>query len=173
MCIRDRPSTGWASSGPEPSARACPGWPSRAYSKGTSERRAAPPAPSRVGATMSDGEAGVDPYLAVLADDAARRALSDLRARIGALVPDATDRIAYQVPAFFQGGALVSYGARPKHCSLFVQSPALVARLADQLAECDVQGATIHFTPERPLSDRVLELVVRERLAENAARHGG
>jgi len=36
-----------------------------------------------------------------------------------------------------------------------------------------VKGATIHFTPERPLSDRVLELVVRERLAENAARHGG
>jgi len=122
---------------------------------------------------MSDGEAEVDAYLAALADDAARRALSDLRARIRTLVPDATERIAYQVPAFFQDGALVSYGARPKHCSLFVQSPALVARLADQLAECDVKGATIHFTPERPLSDRVLELVVRERLAENAARHGG
>ena len=122
---------------------------------------------------MSDGEAEVDAYLAALADDAARRALSDLRARIRALVPDATERIAYQVPAFFQDGALVPYGARPKHCSLFVQSPALVARLAEQLAECDVKGATIHFTPERPLSDRVLELVVRERLAENAARHGG
>ena len=111
----------------------------------------------------------VDAYLATLPDDA-RAALSDLRARIRVLVPDATERIAYQVPAFFHDGALVSYGARPAFCSLFVQSPDLVRRLADQLADVEVRGATIRFAPGRPVPDDVLELVVHGRLAENAAR---
>ena len=114
----------------------------------------------------------VDAYLATLPDDA-RAALTDLRARIRALAPDATERIAYQVPAFFHGGALVSYGARPGFCSLFVQSPDLVRRLADQLTDVEVRGATIRFAPDRPLPDRVVELVVRGRLEENAARQAG
>jgi uncharacterized protein YdhG (YjbR/CyaY superfamily) len=111
----------------------------------------------------------VDAYLAALPDDA-RAALSHLRARIRALAPEATEKISYQVPAFHHDGALVSYAARPGFCSLFVQSPEAVRRLADQLTGVDVRGATIRFAPDRPLPDRVVELVVRERLAENAAR---
>ena len=118
---------------------------------------------------MKDDPAAVDAYLDALPPDA-RTALTELRARIRALAPDATERIAYQVPAFFHDGALVSYGARPGFCSLFVQSPALVARLVDELAGCTVKGATIHFAPDAPLPDAVLAGVVRGRLAENAAR---
>lgn len=117
----------------------------------------------------ADGPAEVDAYLETVPDDA-RAALTDLRALIRGLAPDATERIAYGVPAFFRNGALVSYAARPRHCSLYVQSPGLVRRLAGQLAEVQVSGATIHFTPEEPLPRHVVELVIRERLAENAAR---
>lgn len=115
------------------------------------------------------GSPDVDAYLDALPEDA-RNALDGLRARIRALVPDATERIAYQVPAFVHDGPLVSYGARPDFCSFFVQSPDLVRRLADQLSDVDVRGATIRFTPDRPLPDRVIEIVVRGRLEENAAR---
>jgi uncharacterized protein YdhG (YjbR/CyaY superfamily) len=118
---------------------------------------------------MKDDPAAVDAYLQALPANA-RAALAELRTRIRALAPDATERIAYQVPAFFHDGALVSYGARPGFCSLYVQSPTLVARLAEELAGCTVTGATIHFTPDAPLPDAALTAVVRGRLAENAAR---
>jgi uncharacterized protein YdhG (YjbR/CyaY superfamily) len=121
-------------------------------------------------ATDRDDPAAVEAYLAALPDDDVRRALTDLRARIRAVVPDATERIAYQVPAFFQAGPLVSYAAMTHHCSLLVQSPPLVARLAPQLTGVKVKGATLHFQPDEPLPDGVVELVVRERLAENLAR---
>ena len=117
----------------------------------------------------ADGSAEVDAYLETVPDDA-RAALTELRAAIREVAPDATERVSYGVPAFFRDGALVSYAARPRHCSLYVQSPGVVRRLAEQLAEVRVSGATIHFTPDAPLPRRVIELVVRERLAENAAR---
>jgi uncharacterized protein YdhG (YjbR/CyaY superfamily) len=115
------------------------------------------------------GAHDVDAYLAALPDDA-RAALSDLRARIRAIAPNASERVSYKVPAFFHDGALVSYNARPTFCSFYVQSPELVRALADELAGLDVRGSTIRFSPERPLPDRVVELVVRGRLEENADR---
>lgn len=118
---------------------------------------------------MKDDPAAVDAYLRALPAEA-RAALSDLRTRIRALAPGAIERISYRVPAFFHDGALVSYGATPGFCSLYVQSPPLVARLADELVGCTVKGATIHFSPDAPLPDAVLVAVVRGRLAENAAR---
>lgn len=111
----------------------------------------------------------VDAYLAALPDDA-RAALKDLRARIRAIAPNAREKISYRVPSFFHDGALVAYGARPAFCSFFVQSPDLVRALGDQLAGVDVQGATIRFTPDRPIPDHIVELVVRGRLEENADR---
>lgn len=111
----------------------------------------------------------VDAYLAALPEDA-RAALGDLRARIRAIAPNASERVSYRVPGFFHDGALVSYDARPTFCSFYVQSPELVRALADELSGLDVRGATIRFAPDRPLPDRVVELVVRGRLAENADR---
>lgn len=117
----------------------------------------------------ADGSAEVDAYLETVPDDA-RALLNELRATVHALAPDATERISYGVPAFFRDGALVSYASQPRHCSLYVQSPEPVKRLAALLAGVEVSGATIHFTPTAPLPRQILELVVRERLAENAER---
>ena len=111
----------------------------------------------------------VDAYLAAL-PVGQRDALDALRRQIRDVAPAATERVAYGVPSFHHDGPLVSYGAFRNHVSLVSQSPALIRRLADRLTGLDVSGSTIRFAPESPLPPEVVELVVRERLAENAAR---
>ncbi|WP_225752893.1 iron chaperone [Actinotalea sp. Marseille-Q4924] len=114
----------------------------------------------------------VDAYLAALPADQ-RAALEALRRQVRRVAPAATERVAYGVPSFHQDGPLVSLGAFRHHLSLISQSPALIERLADRLRGLDVSGSTIRFRPDDPLPEDVVELVVRERLAENAARRAG
>lgn len=75
----------------------------------------------------------VDDYLAALAE-VPRAALEQLRATIRAAAPEATETIAYQMPAFRDHGRfLVSYAAYKDHCSLFPASQAVRDALGDEL----------------------------------------
>ncbi|HEX2753919.1 MAG TPA: DUF1801 domain-containing protein [Candidatus Limnocylindrales bacterium] len=77
----------------------------------------------------------IDDYLASLPDD--RRAAVDLlRQTIKVAAPDATETIAYSMPAFRSHGGqfLVSYAAYKRHCSLFPASGAVVEALGEELA---------------------------------------
>jgi uncharacterized protein YdhG (YjbR/CyaY superfamily) len=67
----------------------------------------------------------VEGYLAGL-PDAARMVLEELRQTIAAAAPDATETIAYRMPAFrARDRFLVSYASYTKHCSLFSASEAV------------------------------------------------
>jgi uncharacterized protein YdhG (YjbR/CyaY superfamily) len=113
----------------------------------------------------------VDAYLAALPDDQ-RSVLEELRATIRAAAPDATEQIAYDMPAFKTNGRfLVSYGAYKRHFSLFPASGAVLDALGDEIAPYHTGKGTIQFTAERPLSADVVTRLVRVRLEENAA-HG-
>lgn len=63
----------------------------------------------------------------------------------------------------------MGFGAPPskRHCSLFVMSPPLVARMKDELAGYEVSGATIHFRPDKPLPASLVSKLVKERIEEN------
>jgi len=110
----------------------------------------------------------VDAYLADMPADI-RAALEQLREMIRAAAPEATERVSYKVAVFRQNGSLVGFGAPPSksHCSLFVMSPPLVARMKDELAGYEVSGATIHFQPDRPLPASLVSKLVRARIEEN------
>jgi hypothetical protein len=45
-------------------------------------------------------------------------------------------------------------------------SPALMKAMAGELGGARVSGATIHFTPEKPLPEALIERIVRERMKE-------
>lgn len=108
----------------------------------------------------------VEEYLAALPPDAAR-ALAQVRDEIVALVPDAGQRISYQVPCVtYRGRPLVSLSHATSHLSLHLQSPPLARALADTVTEGRWSGATLHFTADAPLSRVTLEQVVRGRIAE-------
>ena len=113
---------------------------------------------------------GVEEYLAALADGP-RAALDRLRAVILSAAPGATETIAYQIPTVqLDGRSLVGYAAFTNHCSLFPMSGRLVAEHREAVAPYLSGKSTLRFTVEEPLPEALVTMVVKARIAENAAR---
>ena len=112
----------------------------------------------------------VEDYLATLPEDR-RGAVRQLRDTIRAAAPDATETIAYSMPAFRSHGGqfLVSFAAFKSHYSLFPASGAVVEALGDELAPYLAGKGTIRFRADEPLPLSTVSKVVKIRLAENAA----
>ena len=111
----------------------------------------------------------VEEYLATLPEDR-RSAVRQLRDTIRAAAPDATETIAYSMPAFRSHGGqfLVSFAAFKSHYSLFPASGAVVEALGDELAPYLAGKGTIRFPASEPLPLSTVAKVVKIRLAENA-----
>ena len=113
----------------------------------------------------------VERYLAAFPEDV-RVALEKLRKIIKAAAPGTTEVVSYKIPIFkYQGHPLVGFGATNNHCSFYVMSSSMIPKLAQardtKLKGFDVNGATIHFTPDKPLPAALVTKLVKERLAEN------
>jgi uncharacterized protein YdhG (YjbR/CyaY superfamily) len=113
----------------------------------------------------------VDEYLARLSADK-RVALQRLRKIIHAAVPGAVECISYRIPAVrYRGKVLVWFAAATHHCSFF---PGAVV----QDFEADLKGfttgrGTVRFTPDHPLPVTLVRKLLRARIAQHAAPHGG
>ncbi len=119
------------------------------------------------------GPTTVDEYLADLPDD--RRApVALLRRTVASAAPEATETIAYQMPAFRSHGGqfLVSFAAFKRHYSLFPASDAVVEALGGEIAPYLAGKGTIQFPANRPIPTDLVTRIVQVRLAENAG-HGG
>ncbi len=113
----------------------------------------------------------IDAYLAALPDDA-RLSLEWVRGIIRETAPECTERVSYRIPIFRLRRDLVGMSAQKHHLALHSMSPALMKAMAEQLKGVEVSGATIHFTPENPLSRELIESIVRERMKEAQSGHG-
>jgi uncharacterized protein YdhG (YjbR/CyaY superfamily) len=110
----------------------------------------------------------IDEYLATLSDDK-RAALERLRKAIRAAAPRAEECISYQLPAFrLDGRMLVWFGASAKHCAFY--PGAVVEAHKDELKDFDTSKGTIRFQADNPLPASVVRLLVKARIAGNAAR---
>jgi uncharacterized protein YdhG (YjbR/CyaY superfamily) len=114
----------------------------------------------------------VDDYLAALPEDR-RAAMQELREAINAAAPEATETIAYQMPALRSHGGqfLVSYAAFKKHYSLFPASEAVVEALGDEVKPFLAGKGTIQFPADSPIPIATVTKIVKIRVEENAA-HG-
>jgi uncharacterized protein YdhG (YjbR/CyaY superfamily) len=112
----------------------------------------------------------VDEYLDSLPEER-RAVLEELRATIRAACPEASEAIAYQMPALrLRGQFLVSYAAFKHHYSLFPASGAVIAALGDDVTPYLAGRGTIRFTANAPIPLDLVTKVVRARLAEVDAR---
>jgi uncharacterized protein YdhG (YjbR/CyaY superfamily) len=113
----------------------------------------------------------VDDYLATLPDDR-RAVVEELRRTINAAAPQATETIAYSMPALRSHGGqfLVSYAAYKKHYSLFPASGAVVEALGDELTPYLAGKGTIQFPADRAIPAALVKRIVKVRVAENKAR---
>ena len=114
--------------------------------------------------------ATVDEYLAALPADR-RAAMDALREAIRAEAPEATETIAYKMPAYRSHGDqfLVSFDAYKRHYSLFPASEAVVEALGDRIRPYLAGQGTIRFPADRPIPTDLVTEIVRIRFAENAA----
>lgn len=119
------------------------------------------------------GPTTVDEYLATLADDR-RPAMDTLRATIRAAAPEATEVLAYKMPAFrsHSGQFLVSYDAFKNHYSLFPASDEVVQRLGAEIEPYLAGKGTIRFPASRPIPVSLVTRIIEIRVAENAAHEG-
>jgi uncharacterized protein YdhG (YjbR/CyaY superfamily) len=116
------------------------------------------------------GPTSVEAYLAALPEES-RVVLEKLRETIKAAAPEATETIAYQMPAFRDHGRfLVSYAAFKDHCSLFPASQAVMEAHGEALKPYFSGKGTLRFRPDKPIPAALVERIVRTRLQENAAR---
>jgi uncharacterized protein YdhG (YjbR/CyaY superfamily) len=113
----------------------------------------------------------VDEYVAEL-PEAKRDVLIELRRTVNAAAPEATETIAYGMPALRSHGGqfLVSYAAYKNHYSLFPASGAVIEKLGDELTPFLAGQGTIRFPAAKAIPLGIVTKVVRIRLAENAAR---
>lgn len=115
--------------------------------------------------------ANVEEYLAALPDDR-RAGVEELRRTIRAAAPQATETIAYLMPAMRSHGGqfLVSYAAYKKHYSLFPASDAVIEAGGEELKPYLAGKGTIQFPAGKPLPTALVTRIVKVRLAENARR---
>ena len=113
----------------------------------------------------------VEDYLAALPDDR-RRVMESLRQAVRAGAPEATETIAYGMPALRSHGGqfLVSYDAYKSHYSLFPASDAVVQALGQELESYLAGKGTIRFPASRAIPAALVTKIVQVRLAENGAR---
>jgi uncharacterized protein YdhG (YjbR/CyaY superfamily) len=118
--------------------------------------------------------ATVDEYMAALPGDR-RAVMEELRRTVTAAAPEATETIAYGMPALRTQGDrfLLSYDAFKRHYSLFPASDAVVEALGQELAPYLAGKGTIRFPSDRPIPLALVTKVVTVRLEETARGNGG
>ena len=112
----------------------------------------------------------VDAYLEGVAPEH-RVALEKLRKQIRAAAPKAEECISYGVPAIRDAnGVVVGFGASKGHCTFFPMTGHTVAAHAEELEGFDTSKGAVRFTPKKPIPAALVKRIVKERLAENAAK---
>lgn len=111
----------------------------------------------------------VEDYMAALPDER-RAAMEQLRQTIKTAAPEATESIAYQMPAFrsHDGHFLVSYAAFKRHYSLFPASDAVIKACGAELTPYLAGKGTIRFPADNAIPAALVTRIVEVRVAESA-----
>jgi uncharacterized protein YdhG (YjbR/CyaY superfamily) len=116
---------------------------------------------------MNAVPATVDEYIDSF-PPAIQAVLRAVRAAVKRAAPQAEERISYRMPALFQNGAVVYFGAFRNHLGLFppVEDPALRARVARYAGP----KGNLQFPYSQPMPLELIAEVVRARVGSNAAK---
>ncbi len=115
----------------------------------------------------------VDAYVAAQSP-AFAAALTALRLRLRALLPDHIECMSYAMPGFRQPGPkgkmVVGYAAFTHHLGLYPHSGSVIPQI--DCAPFKTSKSGVLFSPDSPLPDALLAAIVTARQAEIAAGYG-
>jgi uncharacterized protein YdhG (YjbR/CyaY superfamily) len=108
----------------------------------------------------------VDEYLNA-APEPQRSTLTELRAILASLLPDAEEGMSYGVPAFkVDGKAVAGYAHAKRHCSYFPHSGSVIAEVEPELLDgYDWSKGTLRFPVDEAPDEALVRRLVEIRLA--------
>jgi uncharacterized protein YdhG (YjbR/CyaY superfamily) len=107
----------------------------------------------------------VDENLKKLPDDE-KEELQRIRTIIFQTIPDVKERIAYKICVFSLNKDLVGFASQKNHLSFYSMSPQQVKKMKNDLKGLKLSGATIHFSPKKPLPKDLLQKILKARKKE-------
>jgi uncharacterized protein YdhG (YjbR/CyaY superfamily) len=92
--------------------------------------------------------------------------LKKLRKVIKESVPNAEEKISYQMPTFAMYGNLVYFAVCKKHIG-FYPTPSGIDAFKNELSEYKVAKGSVQFPIDKPLPYELISRIVKFRVAEN------
>jgi uncharacterized protein YdhG (YjbR/CyaY superfamily) len=116
--------------------------------------------------TKQNDTEGVNKYISNLPVEQ-QIALERVRQIIKNTVPDAQEYLSYKMPAYHFHGMIGGFAAFKNHCSFFPWDSKTINVFKDELKGFKTSAGTIQFTPEKPLSEELLQKILWYRVAGN------
>ena len=107
----------------------------------------------------------IDEYIAAFPADI-QKLLNQMRETIKAAVPEATEKISYQMPTFFLQGNLVHFAAFKNHIG-FYPVPSGIEAFKDELSRYKGSKGAVQFPLDLPLPLDLVTRIVKFRVEEN------
>lgn len=96
--------------------------------------------------------------------------LTELRAFITELVPEATQKISYQMPTFYLYGNLVHFAAHKNHIG-FYPAPSAIEAFQEELSKYKWAKGSVQFPLKEPMPYELIKKMVLFRVEENTNKH--
>jgi uncharacterized protein YdhG (YjbR/CyaY superfamily) len=106
----------------------------------------------------------VDSYIASFPELTQQR-LREMREIIRSVIPDASETISYEMPAYRNGKVIVYFGGFKSHVALF-PTPSGVAAFQSELTAYKTSKGTIRFSLSEPLPENLIKKIVAFRRDE-------
>jgi uncharacterized protein YdhG (YjbR/CyaY superfamily) len=107
----------------------------------------------------------IDEYIAQFPEDV-QQILVKIRRVIKESVPEAVEKISYQMPAFYLHGNLVWFGAHQHHIG-FYPTPSGIDAFKEELSAYKMTKGAVQFPLDRPMPYELISKMVKFRVAEN------
>jgi len=107
----------------------------------------------------------IDEYIAQAPPDV-QPVLQKIRAVIHETVPEAQERISYQMPGFYLKGSLVWFGSHTNHIGFYPTGQGIEAFKAE-LSPYKTSKGAVQFPLDKPIPYDLIRKIVKYRVAEN------
>lgn len=111
------------------------------------------------------GPATIDEYIAAFPEDIQTK-LREIRRVIHETVPEATEKISYQMPTFYLNGNLVHFAAFKKHIG-FYPAPTGLDAFKEEIAKYPNSKGAVQFPLDQPIPFDLVRRIVVFRREEN------
>ena len=115
--------------------------------------------------TPKSGVASIDEYIAAF-PPTVQEILQAIRATIHAAAPEATERIAYGMPTFYQNGNVVHFAAWKNHIG-FYPAPSGISEFSEDLSKYAGDKGSVRFPMDEPMPLELITRIVQYRTLEN------